>query len=128
MTVYVDDMYRTALFGSYPASYLSYQPRRILIRSVARARVRVCARFRPRTDHSTTTYAKRALRRLSHRYRALDTEIDELDTEIRRLCAQANPALLAAEGVGHVAARMSTELVGVGGIAVARYPIHRGAG
>ena len=65
-----------------------------------RARVRVCARFRPRTDHSTTTYAKRALRRLARRYRALDTEIDELDVEIRRLCAKANPALLAAEGVG----------------------------
>ena len=65
-----------------------------------RARVRVCARFRPGTDHSTTTYAKRALRRLARRYRALDTEIDELDVEIRRLCAKANPALLAAEGVG----------------------------
>ena len=64
------------------------------------ARVRVCAAFRPGTDHTTTTYAKRALRRLARRYRALDTEIDELDVEIRRLCAQANPALLAAAGVG----------------------------
>ena len=64
------------------------------------ARVRVCAAFRPGTDHTTTTYAKRALRRLARRYRALDTEISELDVEIRRLCAQANPALLGAEGVG----------------------------
>ena len=64
------------------------------------ARVRVCAAFRPGTDHTTTTYAKRALRRLARRYRALDTEIGELDVEIRRLCAQANPALLGAEGVG----------------------------
>ena len=65
-----------------------------------KARVKVCARFRPGTDHTTTTYAKRALRRLARRYQALDAEIDELDVEIRRLCAQANPALLGAEGVG----------------------------
>ena len=65
-----------------------------------RGRVRVCAAFRPGTDHTTTTYAKRALGLLARRYRALDAEIDELDIEIRRLCAQANPALLAAEGVG----------------------------
>ena len=64
------------------------------------ARVRICARWRPGTDHTTTTYAKRALRRLARRYRALDTEIAQLDVEIRRLCAQANPALLAAAGVG----------------------------
>ena len=64
------------------------------------ARVRVCAAFRPGTDHTTTTYAKRALRRLARRYRALDTEIAQLDVEIRRLCAQANPALLGAPGVG----------------------------
>ena len=47
----------------------------------AGARVRVCAAFRPGTDHTTTTYAKRALRRLARRYRDLDTEIDELDAE-----------------------------------------------
>ena len=64
------------------------------------ARVRVCAAFRPGTDHTTTTYAKRALRRLACRYRALDTEIAQLDVEIRSLCAQANPALLGASGVG----------------------------
>ncbi len=64
------------------------------------ARVRVCAAFRPGTDHTTTTYAKRALRRLARRYRALDTEIAQLDVEIRSLCAQANPALLGASGVG----------------------------
>lgn len=45
-------------------------------------------------------YAKRTLRHLARRYRAFDAEIDELDTEIRVLCAQANPALVAAEGVG----------------------------
>ena len=40
------------------------------------------------------------LRHLARRYQTLDTEIGELDTEIRGLCAKANPALLAAEGVG----------------------------
>ena len=64
------------------------------------ARVRVCAAFRPGTDHTTTTYAKRALRRLARRYQALDREVAQLDVEIRRLCAQANPALLGAAGVG----------------------------
>ncbi len=64
------------------------------------ARVRVCASFRPGTDHTTTAYAKRALRRLARRYRALDTEITQLEAQIRRLCAKANPALLAAKGIG----------------------------
>ena len=41
-----------------------------------------------------------ALRHVARRYRALDTEIAELDAEIRRLCAKGNPALLAAKGVG----------------------------
>ena len=36
----------------------------------------------------------------ARRYRALNGEISELDTNIARLCAQANPALLAAPGVG----------------------------
>ncbi len=65
-----------------------------------KARVRVCAAFRPGTDHTTTTHAKRALRHLARRYQSLTAEIADLDTEIRRLCTQANPALLAARGVG----------------------------
>ena len=40
------------------------------------------------------------LRHLARRYRALDTEIAQLEGEIRRLCAKANPALLTAKGVG----------------------------
>ena len=64
-----------------------------------KARVRVCARFRP-SGESSVSYAKQALRRLARRYQVLDTEIAELDVEIRRLCAKANPALLAADGVG----------------------------
>ena len=65
-----------------------------------KARVRVCARWRPGQAQTTTAYAKRALRHLARRYQSLDAEIDELDTEIRGLCAKANPALLAATGVG----------------------------
>ena len=65
-----------------------------------RAQVRVCARWRPGEAQTTAAYAKRALRHLARRYQALDAEIGELDVEIRRLCARANPALLAANGVG----------------------------
>ena len=65
-----------------------------------KARVRVCARWRPGQAQTTTAYAKMALRYLARRYQSLDTEITQLDVEIRRLCAEANPALLAAKGVG----------------------------
>ena len=65
-----------------------------------RDRVAVCARWRPGEAQTTTAYAKRALRHLARRYRILDAEIDELDTQIRGLCAKTNPALLGARGVG----------------------------
>ncbi len=65
-----------------------------------RARVRICARLCPGQAQTTVAYAKKALQHLARRYRALDAEIAQLDVEIRRLCAQANPALLRAEGVG----------------------------
>ena len=65
-----------------------------------RARVRVCARWRPGETQTTTAYAKKVLRHLARRYQTLNAEITELDVEIRRLCARANPALLAAAGVG----------------------------
>ena len=65
-----------------------------------KARVAVCARWRPGPEQTTTAYAKMALRYLARRYQSLDTEIAELKIEIRRLCAEANPALLAAKGVG----------------------------
>ena len=65
-----------------------------------KARVRVCARWRPGEEQTTAAYAKMALRHLARRYQALDTEIAQLEAEIRRLCAKANPALLAAKGVG----------------------------
>ena len=44
--------------------------------------------------------AKRALRCLARRHQTLTTEIKELNTELHRLCARANPALLSALGVG----------------------------
>jgi transposase len=65
-----------------------------------KARVRVCARWRPGPEQTTAAYAKMALRHLARRYQSLDTEIAQLDIEIRRLSAKANPALLAAKGVG----------------------------
>ena len=66
----------------------------------AKALVKVCAAFRPNTYHTTITYTKKTLRLLARRYQALTTEIEELNTEMHRLCVRANPALLAAPGVG----------------------------
>ena len=72
------------------------------LRGLSRAaRVNACARLRP--DHSgeaVTAAAKHALRSLARRHRALTAEIDDLDCELRRLCERANPALIAACGVG----------------------------
>ena len=65
-----------------------------------RARVAVCARWRPGEAQTTAAYAKKVLRHLARRYQTLDAEITELEGDIRRLCAKANPALLATEGVG----------------------------
>ena len=65
-----------------------------------KARVAVCARWRPGEAQTTTAYAKKVLRHLARRYQTLNAEIAELEGDIRRLCARANPALLAANGVG----------------------------
>lgn len=65
------------------------------------ALVNACARLRPNpASGDVLAAARQALRVLALRYRALSGEIKELDTEIARLCAEANPALLAAPGVG----------------------------
>ena len=65
------------------------------------ALVDTCARLRPNADSGeVVAAAKQALRVLARRYQALSGEISELDTEIARLCAKANPALPAARGVG----------------------------
>ena len=63
------------------------------------ALVTACARLRPNPAGGEVLAAAH-LRVLACRYRALSGEIRELDTEITRLCAEANPALLAAPGVG----------------------------
>ena len=65
-----------------------------------KARVKVCARWRPGEAQTTAAYAKRVLRHLARRYQTLDTEITQLEVEIRGLCAEANPALLGTLGVG----------------------------
>ena len=102
-----------------------------------KARVRVCARWRPGEAQTTTAYAKRALRHLARRHQSLEAVVNELDTHIRRLCAQAKPALLAANGVGPdtasallVAAgdnpeRMSTEASLLPSVAPAPYTYHQ---
>ena len=60
-----------------------------------------CARMRPDPAAvEAVAAAKRSMRSLARRHRALTAEIDDLEAEIARLCAAANPALLAAPGVG----------------------------
>ena len=65
-----------------------------------KTRVKICAAFRPSTDDSVVSYTKTTLRHLARRYQTLTTEIEELNTQINRLCAKVNPALLGALGVG----------------------------
>lgn len=59
-----------------------------------------CARFRRENPTKPIQAIKQALRTLGRRYRALSDEITELDTLIADLCAEINPALLGAQGVG----------------------------
>lgn len=63
-------------------------------------RIKICAGFRPGTAETTTAYAKKALRVLARRHQSLTAEIKDLDTDIKRLCAETNQALLSAFGVG----------------------------
>ena len=66
------------------------------------ALVRSCARLRPNSTGDTVSGAvKRALRHLARRHQMLTAETGDLDTQLRRLCQQANPALLCTLGVGH---------------------------
>lgn len=61
-----------------------------------------CARLRPGADlRDPLAGTKAALRRLARRYQTLDSEISELDDELRQLVTDAAPpALLALHGVG----------------------------
>lgn len=64
-------------------------------------RVAVCARFRPGDYTDSGEGLRHALRHLARRHEALDAEIAELDQALVDLTARANPALVAARGVGH---------------------------
>lgn len=65
------------------------------------ALIRALARKRPSDDLSHPLAATRAsLRRLARRHQAMNTEIAELDAEIKPLVARAAPQLLALFGVG----------------------------
>jgi transposase len=67
----------------------------------AAALAKACARLRPGDDLADPLHAtKAALRRLGRRILALTEEIDELETELKTLTAQAAPELLALQGVG----------------------------
>ena len=81
-----------------------HRPRRVerpAPRAAHRPLIDACARLRPNpTGHQVTAAAKQARRTLARRHRALSAEINELDAELLALCADANPALLAAPGVG----------------------------
>ena len=63
--------------------------------------VKVCARLRPGTNSEPVTSAtKKALRTPARRHQALTADTADPHSELRRLCEQANPALLSAFGVG----------------------------
>lgn len=64
------------------------------------ARVEASSRFRPGPPTDPTEAAKRTMRCLARRHQGLTAEIAELDETIGQLCAEVNPALLAARGVG----------------------------
>lgn len=66
----------------------------------AAKRAQCCSRFRCGDPTDPTQATKRALRVLGRRYEHLTAEIGELDELIADLCAQINPALLGAKGVG----------------------------
>jgi transposase len=64
------------------------------------ARVGICAGFRPGAATDPAEATRRSLRCLARRHAGLGAEIAELDEAIAAICVQANPALLAARGVG----------------------------
>ncbi len=59
-----------------------------------------CARFRCGDPSDPIQAIKRALRILGRRYEHLTEELAELDSIIAGLCAEINPALMGAKGVG----------------------------
>lgn len=75
-------------------------------------RVAICAGFRPGPQRDPMATTKHTLRLLARRHQALTAELEDLDTAITQLCAETNPALLGARGVGPDVA--STLLVAAG--------------
>lgn len=65
-----------------------------------------CAASRPGSGGQVEQATKRSLRHLARRHQALSAEIAELDRDIDELCAAANPALLAVDGIGPEVASM----------------------
>lgn len=66
------------------------------------ALIEACIRLRPSTNLADPAVAvKAALRSLARRYRALTTEITDLDTALQPLVEHACPQLIAMHGVGH---------------------------
>ena len=59
-----------------------------------------CSRMRPTGQNDPVQIIKKALRSLGQRVATLTAEIESLDPQIAVLCAQINPALLGAHGVG----------------------------
>jgi transposase len=65
-----------------------------------KALVIACAAMRPGPLTSTTAATKTTLRTLARRWQQLQTELDQLDTQLQALVTTAAPTLLALPGVG----------------------------
>jgi transposase len=65
-----------------------------------KALVIACAAMRPGPLTSTTAATKTTLRILARRWQQLQTELDQLDTQLQALVTTAAPTLLALPGVG----------------------------
>jgi len=74
--------------------------RSTLTLSDTKRQLATCAGMRPGAISDPASATKRALRLLARRHRALTAEIGELDQAIAAICADANPGLLSAAGVG----------------------------
>jgi transposase len=70
------------------------------------------ARLRPGNPADPAQARRTALRSIARRWRALDTEAADLETQIRAITAQAAPDLVATFGIGHLTA--ATLLAAVG--------------
>jgi transposase len=70
------------------------------------AQVTRCAAWRPGSSKELVPATKRSLRHLARRHQHLTAELTELDRDIAGLCAAANPALLAINGIGPEVASM----------------------